>query len=342
MSGSDDKKKPGWMPFKKPSPEIKVTETVEEKLARLEREISAPDTVPAPAKNVAKNTLAKTDSSNSSGGVSGDIKMSPTTVALDQAASQISFMHNAKVNMVAFWLIVVFSVLLTNVPGVSFFLTPINQFVTMVHEMGHAIATILTGGHVNSMTIVSDGQGHGGLTNSIGGWRFFIVQAGYVGTTLFGCLLIYLGQYPRLSKFILSALGVVMIGSSLLFVTPGLLDPMRFLQALFSLLWGVGMGGACVYLGRKLKPAWANLAVLFLAIQTVLSSLSLIWILVPHALGLAGGGFSDATTMSEMIPFTLPIFWAFFWIALSISMLFITLKHTYGAALLKKQIKKKL
>lgn len=337
MSGSNDKKKqPGWKPFQKPSPDIKVTETVEEKLARLEKEIGAPDIVSSPASSAGSQVTVKSDS------VSGSLSSSNTSQALEQAASQISFMHNPRVNMFAFWFIVIASVILTNVPGISFLLTPVNQFVTMVHELSHAIATVITGGHVLSMTVTPDGQGHGGLTNSAGGWSFLIVQAGYVGTTMFGCLLIYLAQYPRLSKLVLSALGVVMVASSLLFMTPGLFNPMLFFQAFGSLLWGLGMGGACIYMGRKLKPAWANLAVLFLAIQTALSSLSLIWILVPHALGLAGGGFTDATTMADIVPFTLPVFWAFLWIALSISMLFITLKHTYGAALLKKQIKKKL
>ena len=32
-----------------------------------------------------------------------------------------------------FWVIVAFSILISNVPGVSLLLTPINQFVTMVH-----------------------------------------------------------------------------------------------------------------------------------------------------------------------------------------------------------------
>jgi hypothetical protein len=57
---------------------------------------------------------------------------------------------------------------------------------------------------------------------------------------------------------------------------------------------------------------------------------------------LAGGGYSDATLMAKLIPFTLPIFWVFLWVSISILMLFFTLKHTYGAAFMKKRISKKL
>lgn len=95
------------------------------------------------------------------------------------------------------------------------------------------------------------------------------------------------------------------------------------------------MGGACVYMGRKLNHALSNLVVLFLAVQTALNSLNLLWVLVPHSLGLAGGGYSDATLMSRMIP-SFPIFWVFLWVTISIVALFLTLKHTYGSAFLKR------
>lgn len=132
-----------------------------------------------------------------------------------------------------------------------------------------------------------------------------------------------------------------MIVSSVIFMAPGLLS-LHFFESIGSLVWGLGMGAFCVYLGKKLQPAWANLVVLFLAVQTALSSLALTWSLFPHSLGLAGGGYSDATLMAKMIPFTLPIFWVFLWVSISILMLFFTLKHTYGAAFMKKRISKKL
>ncbi|CAN5146180.1 hypothetical protein BH11CYA1_BH11CYA1_34400 [soil metagenome] len=322
-----DKKNGGQgFAFKKPQPKLKVSETAEEKLARLENEVAGQAKVTdAPASSLPSPV------------VSGN-----SFLGRPAAGSQLSFMHNPKWNMTAFWLLVVFTVFLSNVPGVHFLMTPVNQFVTMVHEMGHALVTILTGGHVDFMTVVSDGQGHGGLTGSRGGWAFFSVQAGYIGTTLFGCLLIYLGQYPRLSKILLSGLGVAMIVSSIVFMAPGLINPIHFFEAIGSLLWGVSMGAVCVYLGKKLQAAWANLVVLFLAVQTALSSLALTWSLFPHSLGLAGGGFSDATLMAKMLPFTLPVFWVFLWIAISFGMLFLTLKHTYGAAFMKKRISKKL
>ncbi len=336
--------------FKDAQPNLKVTETVQERLARLEAEMDR-DANSDLARKVKITDQPKSDlpapvkqekpAANKKPSKTKEKEIAVVTAGGD-AASQLSFMHDPRWNMMAFWVIVVLSVLLANVPIVSLLLTPVNQFVTMVHELGHALATVLTGGHVSGLTIAADGQGHGGLTFSQGGWSFLIAQAGYVGTTLFGCLLIYLGQYPRWSKLILSALGVSMILSTVVFIVPGLVNPMHFLESVISLIWGFGMGAVCFWLGRKLKPALANLMVLFLAVQTTLSSLSLLWVLVPHSLGLAGGGFSDATAMAKMVPFTLPIFWVFWWVSISIIALFFTLKHTYGSAIMKKRIQKKL
>lgn len=313
-SGPGDKKKPGFKEKIVP-PKLKE-ETVEAKLARLEQEVAdkqlpQPVTVSKPLADALKNVPAQAASGN--------------------------LESNKNWNMAAFWLIVVLSIFCANVPLLGLFFYPVTQFVTMVHEMGHALAAILTGGHVGWMTIVGDGQGHGGLTGTSGGWQFLVVQAGYLFTTFFGCLLIYLGQYPRLSKAVLTAIGVAIMGGTLLFMVPTLLtfDPSRFVQGIFSIVWGLAMGGACVYMGRKLNHALSNLVVLFLAVQTALNSLNLLWVLVPHSLGLAGGGYSDATLMSRMIP-SFPIFWVFLWVTISIVALFLTLKHTYGSAFLKR------
>ena len=146
MSEKPDKKSGGQgFAFKKPQPKLKVSETAEEKLARLENEVASQTKVT----DVPSSSLPS--------------PVVPPKTNEKQAASQLSFMHDPRWNMTAFWFLVVFSVFLSNVPGIHFLMTPVNQFVTMVHEMGHALVTILTGGYVTFMTVVSDGQGHGGL-----------------------------------------------------------------------------------------------------------------------------------------------------------------------------------
>lgn len=238
-------------------------------------------------------------------------------------------------NMWAFWLITLVSLILSQTPGISWLFTPINQFTTMVHELSHAIVCILTGGHVTGLTIVGDGAGHGGLTNASGGIGFFFVQAGYLGTAVFGCLLIYLGQFARFSKIILGALGVTVALCTIFLVGFNVFN--TGWAGVFSFLWGAALSAALLWMSVKLDAVKANLAVLFIAIQTALNSISCIFLLVQVYCGfLPAGGWSDATVMQSMTG--LPQwFWSLIWFLMSCAMLGFTLWHTYGKRLFSRK-----
>ncbi|MBS2009586.1 MAG: M50 family metallopeptidase [Cyanobacteria bacterium SZAS TMP-1] len=239
-----------------------------------------------------------------------------------------------KVNMAAFWTLTVLSILLANAPGVRTVLTPVNEFVTMVHETCHAVVALMTGGQP-SLTIVDDGMGHAGLTQFNGGFLFLSAQAGYLGTAFFGCFLIFLGQFHKYSRYILMAIGTMIILSSLIFITPSIFSFTTWWSGLLSMAWGLAMGVTLIIMSLKLKPVWANLVLLFLAVQTALSSITLVWFLLPHSLGLAGKGFSDATVMQQYFLIPAP-FWAVSWILMSIGMLLLTIRFTYGRAVISR------
>lgn len=255
---------------------------------------------------------------------SGTGKLSPVT---EQAPETIFATHGHGKKLMLFWGVMIASVILSKVPGAEILFTPLNQFATLVHEMSHAIACLMTGGFVKGMTIVADGAGHGGLTMSQGGIPFIHVQAGYVGTAIFGCLLVYLSQFHRLSKGILVGIGSLIAMASVFFILPTLLSP-SFAQGLFSLLWGVAMATATIYAGLKLKDSKANLVVLFLAIYTAMDSLRAIGIVMSVTL-FGSTVWSDATVMEHL--YVLPaIFWSFLWATLSAMMLGTTVWYTYG------------
>src|SRR5512138_2080710 len=75
------------------------------------------------------------------------------------------------------------SVVLWYLPGAGVVLYPLRLFVTLVHEGAHALATVLTGGSVDSITIWPSGSG---LTMSVGGSPVLVLMAGYLGTALAG------------------------------------------------------------------------------------------------------------------------------------------------------------
>ncbi|MEI6408730.1 MAG: M50 family metallopeptidase [Bacteroidota bacterium] len=73
-------------------------------------------------------------------------------------------------------------------------LYPVTLFVTFLHEFGHALAGILTGGTVEGMRINPDGSG---LTRTTGGSQGIILMGGYLGSAILGNLLFYIGAHKR-------------------------------------------------------------------------------------------------------------------------------------------------
>jgi len=69
-------------------------------------------------------------------------------------------------------------------------LYPITLLVTFLHELGHGLGTIMTGGKVLHINIESNGAG---VTVSQGGWRGVILMGGYIGSAVLGNILFYIG-----------------------------------------------------------------------------------------------------------------------------------------------------
>jgi hypothetical protein len=73
-------------------------------------------------------------------------------------------------------------------------LYPVTLFVTFLHEFGHALGGILTGGTVEGMRINPDGSGY---TVTRGGSQGIILMGGYLGSAILGNLLFYIGAHKR-------------------------------------------------------------------------------------------------------------------------------------------------
>lgn len=230
------------------------------------------------------------------------------------------------------WLLIgmtIASFLLLGVPVVGLILKPVEIFVTTLHELGHAIACILTGGSVHGLTIVSDGQGHAGLTMCQGGIPFIYSQTGYLGAAFFGCLLLWLGKVPARAKATLIGLGVMIGLGSLFLMSQTLLLQGGFQQGALSMVVGLAMAAALLFAGIKLPPAGAHFALMFLSVQTALNALTDVKFLIELSLGIYNtAAFSDATNMQGLtgIP---AVVWSVFWGLASLLMLGLTLKWTY-------------
>jgi Peptidase M50B-like len=89
-------------------------------------------------------------------------------------------------------------------------LYPITLLVTFLHEFGHALGAILTGGEVLSIEINSDGSG---MTTSRGGSRAITLMGGYIGSAILGNVLFFIGAknglWAKIGLNVLAALMVV-------------------------------------------------------------------------------------------------------------------------------------
>lgn len=92
---------------------------------------------------------------------------------------------------------------LPRVPVLVSLVYPLRLFATAIHEGSHALAALLTGGHVLSIQVFANASG---VTYASGTNRFIFTSAGYLGSTLFGCLLLVGAQHRRWHRPILLAL----------------------------------------------------------------------------------------------------------------------------------------
>ena len=149
----------------------------------------------------------------------------------------------------------------------SWLLWPWKMAVVLVHELGHAVATWATGGSVVGFGLGLDQSGH---VVSQGGNRFLILNAGYLGSLLFGVLLLALLRRPERFRGgraqVLAWVGRAFGLFSVLYAFLDIRDDVIFgrglsdaallaeLTGVPALLWGLawcGIGGWVVWKARR-------------------------------------------------------------------------------------------
>ncbi|MFP4323631.1 MAG: M50 family metallopeptidase [Anaerolineales bacterium] len=82
---------------------------------------------------------------------------------------------------------------------------PLRLFVTFIHELGHGVAALATGGDFLRFEVQENGAG---LAYSRGGWRPIVISAGYTGTALFGAALLWLANRAPRPQMVALGLGM--------------------------------------------------------------------------------------------------------------------------------------
>src|SRR5688500_9425667 len=123
------------------------------------------------------------------------------------------------------------SILLWFIPFAELLTYPFRLFVTFIHEGGHAIAALLTGNSVESLSIATNASGE--TYTSQGGTfsQILVASAGYLGAMTYGALLLVLIRRSIAAR-------VVLIGSA------GLILALTLIYGLFKPVFsGVALSG---------------------------------------------------------------------------------------------------
>lgn len=101
------------------------------------------------------------------------------------------------------------------VPILALLTLPLQYIYTHLHEAGHAMAFVVSGGTGVTIRVFQDGSG---VTTGFGGNALLVSPAGYVGATAFGALVIALAHNDRGARAALLSMAWVLGGAMVLWV----------------------------------------------------------------------------------------------------------------------------
>lgn len=201
---------------------------------------------------------------------------------------------------------------LWQLPMLGWLVYPFRLFGTFVHELSHGMAALATGGDFVRFSVHADLSG---LAWSAGGVRWVVASAGYVGSAVFGGLLLLLAARGVSGRALLLVLGASLLLLSLLYV-----------RNLFGIVSGIGLSVALVLAALRLRPNWADALLWVLALQALLdsfNSLFVVWNLSGDS-----GVHTDAHTLEELSGLPAGL-WVALWMALSLAVLLVVVRLAY-------------
>ncbi len=171
---------------------------------------------------------------------------------------------------------------------------PLHYLTTFVHEAGHSLAFLLSGGQLEGFVMQPTG---GGFAQTAGGLRPLVLAGGYLGTALTGALLLWANSFARFRKHILVVLGIgfLILGG-------------RYGSNGFTIAYSLVVGSAFLALGLSGWREFQFHLVTLLGVFIGLEAISNCFDLIPVALGLRdfrapvglGHSLSDAGQLAKL------------------------------------------
>lgn len=205
-----------------------------------------------------------------------------------------------------FWVILLVYVLLKFMGGSfgALLLYPVTLLVTILHEMGHALGALITGGSVEGLQINPDGSGY---TTTRGGSAGVILIGGYLGSAILGNVLFHIGaRYHRMSQGALLSLAGVMALAGLIWFE-------SFEST--GILWVFAMTLGFI----ALKTRWDQDVLMFLGLAAVL------YIIQDFNVGPS----SDLAMYEKVVGVFPAQIWMYIWLGLAAILFFLNLRDLF-------------
>jgi hypothetical protein len=134
---------------------------------------------------------------------------------------------------------------------------PLKIFVVLLHEVSHAMVAVATGGSIERITL---DPMQGGACHCPGGNAFLTLSAGYLGSLLWGGLMLSAAQAGRIkAEWVNGLIGGLVMGLTLLYVRNG-----------FGFAFGLLFGLAMIAVSRKLGEGFNRPLLLTLGLTSAL------------------------------------------------------------------------
>ena len=234
---------------------------------------------------------------------------------------RIGIANDARPQATTLLLAAAVSIALWFIPFAEVLTYPFHLFVTFIHEGGHAVAALVTGNSVQSLSVAMDGSGETYTTQGGIFSRMLIASAGYLGSMAFGALLLVLIRKAVAARFVLAAAACSVFGLTLVF---GLIKPVATGGSLagipFTVVAGGTLSAALMTLARFAGRRVAAFFVSLLAVQCILNALLDLKTVFFLSAPFSASAQTDAQNMADatQVP---AIFWTVLWIALALGIL---------------------
>ena len=219
------------------------------------------------------------------------------------------------------------SLLLWNLPFGGYLLYPFKILATWLHEMSHGLVMIATGAELDRVVIYRDTSG---LSYAV--WAISapgtaaIAAAGYMGTALWGAVLLVATPTAKTARIALLVVAVLMLATAIFAIVPTP-EEGHFGQWAVAAIAG-GLAVCAIVLPPRARVFCAH----FIAAQACINALLDIRVLL-RPMQAVNGILSQTSDASSMAENTFGVrmawavwFWAIVWLAWSLAVLFVALR----------------